>query len=191
MVNILARILDSERNFNGSADPMITADRGFIQFWGLDFGFCLLGSSDRGSQRSPGNLTFSLFYAGCHAVEKMTKNSNALERNRSVMAVMKLASYPRGPSYQSLTLLQSSPTKIPIILRVFQRRLGTSQGQSSNHHERVGTCRYQDRFHSVVTSCRLSTLCCRVNIIIAHGYYTLLFFIRIFWVFLFFCLFKA
>ena len=45
LVNILARILDSERNFNRSADPMITADRGFIQFWGPDFGFWLLGSS--------------------------------------------------------------------------------------------------------------------------------------------------
>ena len=45
MVNILARILDSVQNFNGSADPMITADRGFIQFWGPDFGFWLLGSS--------------------------------------------------------------------------------------------------------------------------------------------------
>ena len=45
MVNILARILDSERNFNGSADPMITADRGFLEFWGPDFGFWLLGSS--------------------------------------------------------------------------------------------------------------------------------------------------
>ena len=63
MVNILARILDSERNFNGSADPMITADRGFIQFLGWDFGFWLLESSDRGSQRSPGNLTFSLLCA--------------------------------------------------------------------------------------------------------------------------------
>ena len=42
MVNILARIVDSERNFNGSADPMITADRGFIQILGPDFGFCLL-----------------------------------------------------------------------------------------------------------------------------------------------------
>ena len=74
MVNILARILDSERNFNGSADPMTTADRGFIQFLGLDFGFWLLGSSDRGSQRFPGNLTFSLLdllCAKCHAVEKM------------------------------------------------------------------------------------------------------------------------
>ena len=58
MVNILARILDSERNFNGSADPMTTADRGFIRFLGSDFGFWLLGSSDRGSQRFPGNLTF-------------------------------------------------------------------------------------------------------------------------------------
>ena len=75
MVNILARILDSERNFSGSADPVITADHGFIQFLGPDFGFWLLGRSDRtdrGSQRSQGNLTFSLLCAGCHAVEKTT-----------------------------------------------------------------------------------------------------------------------
>ena len=32
--------MDSERTFNGSADPMITADRGFIQIMGPDFG-CL------------------------------------------------------------------------------------------------------------------------------------------------------
>ena len=40
LVNILARILDSKRNFNLSADPMITADHGFIQILGaiLDFG---------------------------------------------------------------------------------------------------------------------------------------------------------
>ena len=63
MVNILARIVDSERNFNGSADPMIAADRGFIQILGPDFGFCLFGSSDRGSQRRPGKLTFSFFRA--------------------------------------------------------------------------------------------------------------------------------
>ena len=53
---------------------MTTADRGFIQFLGSDFGFWLLGSSDRGSQRFPGNLTFSLLdllCAKCHAVEKM------------------------------------------------------------------------------------------------------------------------
>ena len=70
MVNILARIVDSERNFNGSADPMITADRGFNQILGPDFGFCLFGSSDRGSQRRPGKLTCC-----CHAAEKMTRNS--------------------------------------------------------------------------------------------------------------------
>ena len=52
MVNILARILDSERNFNGSADPMITAGRGFIQFLGPDFGFWLLGRSDRSDRGS-------------------------------------------------------------------------------------------------------------------------------------------
>ena len=79
MVNILARILDSERNFNGSADPMITADRGFIPFLCPDFVFWLIGRSDRGSQRSPGSLTFSLFCAVCHTVEKMTRNSKALE----------------------------------------------------------------------------------------------------------------
>ena len=101
LVNILARILDSERNFNGSADPMITADHGFIQFLGPDFGFWLLGSSDRGSHRSPGNLTFSLLCAGCHAGEKMTRNSNALKRDGYVMAVMKVASNPRGPSHLS------------------------------------------------------------------------------------------
>ena len=28
---------DSERNFNGSADPMITADHGFMQILGPDF----------------------------------------------------------------------------------------------------------------------------------------------------------
>ena len=44
-MTVLARILDSERNFNGSADPTITADCGFIQFLGPDFGFWLLGSS--------------------------------------------------------------------------------------------------------------------------------------------------
>ena len=65
------RIPDSERSFNGSADPMITADRGFIQTLGPDFGFWLLGSSDRGSQRSPENLTFFLLCAGRHAVEKI------------------------------------------------------------------------------------------------------------------------
>ena len=85
MVNILARILDSERNFNESADPMITADRGFIQFLGPDFGFWFLGSSDRGSQRSPGNFTFSLL---CHLVEKMTRNSNAVKRDGSVSCLL-------------------------------------------------------------------------------------------------------
>ena len=79
MVNILARILDSERNVNGSTDPMVTADRGFIQFLGRIFGFWLLGWSDRGFQRSPGNFTLSLLCPRCHAVEKMTRNSEALE----------------------------------------------------------------------------------------------------------------
>ena len=92
MVNILARILDSERNVNGSTDPMITADRGFIQFLGPDFGFWLLGRSDRGSQRSPGNFTLSLLCAGCHAVEKMTRNSEALELDAAIRLLFFLVS---------------------------------------------------------------------------------------------------
>ena len=62
MVNILARILDLERNFNGSADPMITVDRDFVQFLCPDFGFWLLGSSDSGS-RVPPEISLALFYA--------------------------------------------------------------------------------------------------------------------------------
>ena len=63
LVNILARIVDSERNFNGSADPMITRDRGFIQIMG----------SDRGSQRRPGKLTFSFLCADVTQWRKWTK----------------------------------------------------------------------------------------------------------------------
>ena len=37
-------------------------DCDFIQSLGPDFGFRLFGSSDRGSQRSPGHLTFPLYY---------------------------------------------------------------------------------------------------------------------------------
>ena len=39
-------------------------------FLAPDFGFCLLGSSDHGSWRSPGYF----ISPGCHAVEKMTRN---------------------------------------------------------------------------------------------------------------------
>ena len=53
---------------------MITADRGFIQILGPDFGFCLFGSSDRGSQR-PRKAHFLFPKCWCHAVEKMTRNS--------------------------------------------------------------------------------------------------------------------
>jgi len=61
----------------------------------------MFGSSDRGSQRSPGNFTSSLLCAGCHAVEKMTSNSDALRRDGSVMAETKVASHPRGSSHLS------------------------------------------------------------------------------------------
>ena len=58
--------------------------------------------------------------------------SNALKRDGSVIAVTKVASYTRVDR---------------VIFQIFDQR--------SNHHERVGTYRYRDRFHSVVTSCRL------------------------------------
>ena len=80
---------------------MITADHGFIQFLGPDFGFWLLGSSDHGSPGCPKNLTYSLFCAGCHAVEKITGNSGALKCDESTMAMMKVAFYPRGTSHLS------------------------------------------------------------------------------------------
>ena len=49
----------------------MTVDGSFIQILETDLGFWLLGSSDRGSLSSPGNLTFSLLCAGCHAVKKI------------------------------------------------------------------------------------------------------------------------
>ena len=49
LVDILAPIVHSKRNFNGSAEPMITLDRGFIQILGPNFGSWMLGSSDRES----------------------------------------------------------------------------------------------------------------------------------------------
>ena len=72
---------------------MITGDHGFIQILGTDFGFWLLGNSDRESQRSPGNFTFSHLCAGCHAMEKMTRNSYALKRDGSVIADLDLVDF--------------------------------------------------------------------------------------------------
>ena len=72
---------------------MIIADPSFIQILGPDFVFWLLESLDRGSQRFPGNLALSLLCAGCHAVEKLTGNSNALKHDGFVMAVMKAVKF--------------------------------------------------------------------------------------------------
>ena len=59
----------------------------FYPVFGPGFGFLLLGSSDRGSLRCLENLTFSLLCAGW--------------RDGFVMAVMKVAFYPRGTSHLS------------------------------------------------------------------------------------------
>ena len=86
--NMQIYIVDSERNFNGSADPMITADRGFYSDFGP--GFWLFGSSDRGSQAH-----FLFLICLCHAMKKMTRTSNALMRDRSVMADSDLVDFLR------------------------------------------------------------------------------------------------
>ena len=111
LLNILARILDSERNVNRSADPMITADCGFIQFLGPDFGFWLLGRSDGGSQCSPGNFAFSLLCAGCHVVEKMTRNCEALELDVAICLLFFFVSarfcFDTDVGYINISLIQS------------------------------------------------------------------------------------
>ena len=57
---------------------MITADRGFIQSLGSDFlGFFFAG-----------NFIFSRLCAGCPAVEKMTRNSEALELDVAIKFVL-------------------------------------------------------------------------------------------------------
>ena len=120
---------------------MTTADCGFIQILGPNFGFSLLGSSDRGSPGCPRNLTFSLSCAGCHAVEKMTRNSDALQHEGPSMAVMKVAFYPRGTSHLS------DDTGVP----------GTGVGGSRNGL--VAECQFQQpvglcvKFDSVVYVC--------------------------------------
>ena len=92
LVNILACILDSDHNFNGSVDPMITVDCGFIQFLGPDFGFWLLGRLDQGSQCSLGNLIFSFLCGGCHVVQKRTRNSDGLKQGLATFLLFFLVS---------------------------------------------------------------------------------------------------
>ena len=106
--------MESEQNLNGSADPMITAGRGVIQIMGPDFGFWLFGSSDRGSQRRPRKLTFFFFMCRCHAVEKMTRNSNALIRDGSVMADLDLVNFLSGSTDSAITFSGSADLHVPI-----------------------------------------------------------------------------
>ena len=101
--------MDSERNFNGSADPMITADRGFIQIMGPDFGFWLLGSSDRGSQAQ-----FLFLMCRCHAVEKMTRNSNAHMRDGFVLAESDLVDFLSGSTDSAINFSGSADLHTPI-----------------------------------------------------------------------------
>ena len=104
---------------------MITTDRGFIQFLRSEFGFWLLGSSDRGSQRSLGNLTFSLLCAGCHAVEKMTENSYALKRAVATRLLLFLVSarfcFDTDVGYIiiSLIVILNATTHYPAIVALY------------------------------------------------------------------------
>jgi len=83
--NMQICIVDSERNFNGSTDPMITTDRGFYPEFGPGFWILVVwkfGSWISTSRRK----AHVLFFICLHAVEKMTRTSNALRRDGSVMA---------------------------------------------------------------------------------------------------------
>ena len=98
--------MDSERNFNGSADPMITADRGFIQIMGPDFGFWLLGSSDRGSQRRPGS-SVSLSYV------PMSRSGENV-RDGFVLAESDLVDFLSGSTDSAINFSGSADLHTPI-----------------------------------------------------------------------------
>ena len=102
---------------------MIIINRSFVQFLSLEFGFWLLGSSDRGSQRFLRNLTFSLLCARCHAVEKITKNSDALKHDMATRLLLFLVSarfcFDTDVGYIiiSLIIILNATTQYPAILR--------------------------------------------------------------------------
>ena len=74
----------------------------------------MLGNSDGGSRRSPGNLTFSLLRARCHAVEKMARNSNALKRDGSVMADSDLIDFLCRSTDSAINISGSADLHAPI-----------------------------------------------------------------------------
>ena len=115
--------MDSERNFNGSADPMITADRSFIQIMGPDFGFWLFGSSDRGSQRKSHFLSFM---CRCRAVENMTRNSNALKCEGSVTVDSDLVDFLSGSTDSAINFSGSANFHTPIHPPLLRRTLSAT-----------------------------------------------------------------
>ena len=84
--NMQICIVDSERNFNGSTDPMITTDRGFYPEFGPGFWILVVWKFGSWISTSRRKAHVLFFICLCHAVEKMTRTSNALRRDGSVMA---------------------------------------------------------------------------------------------------------
>ena len=116
---LLARIVDSERTFNGSADPLIRADRGFIQIMGPiigDSGFWILVVWKFGSwiSTSPRKAHFLFLMYRCHEVEKTTRNSIALMRDGSVMADSDLVDFLSGPMDSAINFNGSADLHTPI-----------------------------------------------------------------------------
>ena len=94
---------------------MITADRGFIQIMGLDFGFWLFGTkSGSWISTSLRKAHFLFLMRRCHAVEKVTKNSNALMRDGSVMAHSDLVDFLSGSTDSAINFSGSADLHIPI-----------------------------------------------------------------------------
>ena len=88
--------MHSKRNFNGSADPMITLDLSFIQILGPQFWILVVSQFGSGILTFPRKYHFLSFLCLCHAVEKMTRNSNALKRDRSLMSDSDLVDFLSG-----------------------------------------------------------------------------------------------
>ena len=63
---------------------------------------------------TPLHATFSLLCAECHAVEKMTRNSNALRRDGSVMADLDLVDFLKGSRDSAINFSSSADLHTPV-----------------------------------------------------------------------------
>ena len=102
--------MDSEPTFNGSADPMITADPDY----GPGFWILVVWKFGSWISTSPLKAHFIFLMYRCHAVEKMTRNSIALMRDGSVMADSDLVDFLSGPTDSAINFNGSADLHTPI-----------------------------------------------------------------------------